>query len=46
MQDMQDQLVQIGDKPASFVKSTDWIGSVEIRYRNLCNSLLLDSKLN
>ena len=33
LQDMQDQLVQIGDKPVSFVKSTDWIGSVEIRFR-------------
>ena len=36
--DMQRQLVHIGDKPASFAKSTEWIGSVEI-------SLLLDSML-
>jgi hypothetical protein len=36
---MQRKLVQIGDKPASFIKSTQWIGSVEI-------SLLLDSMHN
>lgn len=36
IKDMQRQLVHIGDKPASFYESTEWIGSVEI-------SLLLDS---
>ena len=36
IKDMQRQLVHIGDKPASFYESAEWIGSVEI-------SLLLDS---
>jgi hypothetical protein len=39
IEDMQRELVRIGDKPASFIKSTQWIGSVEI-------SLLLDSMHN
>jgi len=38
IEDMQRQLVHIGDKPVSFANSTEWIGSVEI-------SLLLDSML-
>lgn len=30
IQDIQTSLVKIGDKPASFLHSHDWIGSVEV----------------